>query len=257
MNDTVLLIHSGGFTSRQWRKLADALAPNFRVLAPDLLGYGAEPWPTGTPFHFRQDVDYLESLLDAPAHFVGHSYGGFLALQLALKRPDLVRSIAAYEPVAFGILDEVEDADERKQLGLVRQTWAPDESGADDAWLRDFVDWWNGAGAWAQLPEGTRAAMRGVGWKVFQEVITLAADRTDRATYATIDVPALILGGDQSPRAERRVVEHLGAALPHASARLFPGVGHMGPISHAALVNGAIVDFLNQKAETRNQKSEP
>ena len=36
---TVLLVHSGGFTSRQWRKLADALAPHFRVLAPDLLGY--------------------------------------------------------------------------------------------------------------------------------------------------------------------------------------------------------------------------
>lgn len=247
MNEhTVLLLHSGGFTSRQWRKLADALSPRFCVLAPDLLGYGGEPWPDGKPFHFREDVAYLESLLDAPAHLVGHSYGGFLALQLALKRPDLVRSIAAYEPVAFGILDEVEDADERAQLSLVRQVWQPDATGADDAWLRDFVDWWNGSGSWARLPEETRAAMRGVGWKVFQEVISLAADRTDRATYATISVPALILGGENSPRAERRVVEHLGAALPHAIARFFPSVGHMGPISHAALVNGAIVEFLEK-----------
>src|SRR5687768_7334658 len=190
---TVLLIHSGGFTSRQWRKLSEALAPRYRVLAPDLLGYGASaPWPVGEPFHFRQDIDFLESLLDAPAHLVGHSYGGFLALQLALQRPDLVRSIAVYEPVAFGILDAVEDADERGQLSLVRQSWEPDATGADDAWLRDFVDWWNGAGSWARLPEETRAAMRGVGWKVFQEVITLAADRTDRATYATITVPTLI-----------------------------------------------------------------
>ncbi len=247
---TVLLIHSGGFTSRQWRKLSDALAPRHRVLAPDLLGYGASaPWPSGEPFHFSQDVDFLESILhvadNAPAHLVGHSYGGFLALQLALRRPDLVRSITAYEPVAFGILDEVADADARSALSLVRQTWQPDASGLDEAWLRDFVDWWNGAGAWGRLAEETRASMRAVGWKVFQEVITLAADRTDRATYATIAVPTLILGGENTPLAERRVVEHLGAALPKAAARFFPGVGHMGPISHASLINEAVVAHVN------------
>ena len=247
---TVLLIHSGGFTSRQWRKLSDALSPQHRVLAPDLLGYGATaPWPTGKPFHFQEDVDYLESLLDEPAHFVGHSYGGFLALQLALRRPDLVRSIAAYEPVAFGILDEVADAAVRSDLDLVRQSWEPDSSGADEAWLRDFVDWWNGPGAWSRLAEETRASMRAVGWKVFQEVITLAADRTSRAMYATITAPTLVLGGEHSPLAERRVVEHLGNALHNATARIFPNVGHMAPISHAALVNAAIVGHVEGNDE--------
>jgi pimeloyl-ACP methyl ester carboxylesterase len=243
---TVLLIHSGGFTSRQWRKLAELLAPRFRVLAPDLLGYGETgPWPDGEPFHFRQDLAFLESVLDGePAHFAGHSYGGFLALQLALKRPDLVLSIAAYEPVAFGILDEAEDADARSALSLLRTDWRPDASGADEAWLREFVDWWNGAGAWERLNDETRASFCGVGWKVFQEVISLAADRTDRATYATIRAPTLVLGGAESPLTERRVVEKLGAALPHATARFFPGVGHMGPISHASLVNAAIAAHL-------------
>jgi pimeloyl-ACP methyl ester carboxylesterase len=247
---TVLLIHSGGFTSRQWRKLAEALAPRFRVLAPDLLGYGEQgAWPEGEAFHYRQDLELLESLIgDEPVHLVGHSYGGFLALQLALRRPELVRSIAVYEPVAFSVLDEVEDADARVALGLVKRVWEPDASGTDEAWLRGFVEWWNGAGAWERLNEETRAAFRSVGWKLFQEVMTLAAAETDRATYATIAVPTLLLGGELSPLAERRVVECLGAALPRATARFFPGVGHMGPISHAGMVNEAIVAHLAEVA---------
>jgi pimeloyl-ACP methyl ester carboxylesterase len=244
----VLLIHSGGFTSRQWRKLGEALSPRYDVLAPDLIGYGAEPWPNGKPFHFGQDVAFLESLLDErgePAHLVGHSYGGFLAFKLALKRPELVRSIAAYEPVTFGVLDETADADVISALALVRQQWEPDASGADEAWLRDFVDWWNGSGTWSRLGSETRAGMCAVGWKVFQEVITLAADRTDRATYGTIAVPTLVMAGENTQPAERRVVENLAAALPHASARVFPAMGHMGPISHAPIVNAAIVAHVD------------
>jgi pimeloyl-ACP methyl ester carboxylesterase len=250
---TVLLIHSGGLNSRQWRNLEAMLAPRFRVLAPDLLGYGKSgPWPEGMPFHFLQDVAFLESLLvpgGEPAHLVGHSYGGLLALQLAIRHPELVRSIAVYEPVAFGVLDEVADADARSAVSTVKRDWEPGSGGADEAWLRTFIDWWNGTGSWERMGEQARMTFRAVGWKVYQEVLSLTADRTARATYATITAPTLILGGELTPLTERRVVERLGAALPRATVRLFPGVGHMGPISHAPIVNEAIVAHLEKWAE--------
>lgn len=237
-----LLIHSGGFTSRQWRKLAQRLAPTHDVLAPDLIGYGAEPWPPGVPFHFQQDVDRLLAMLDRPADVVGHSYGGLLALQLALARPDRVRAIAAYEPVAFGVLGP-DDAAERAQLDRLPR-YQPDAAGVDEAWLTAFVDWWNGPGAWAALAEPTRAGFRAVAWKVSQEVATLSADTTDRARYATITAPTLLLGGGLTPVTERRTLERLAEALPDARLELFPDMGHMGPITHADIVNAAIAAHL-------------
>ncbi|HVK83411.1 MAG TPA: alpha/beta hydrolase [Kofleriaceae bacterium] len=245
--DTVLLIHSGGFTSRQWRKLADRLAPSHRVLTPDLLGYGPTPWPAGRPFHFTEDLAMLATLFDEPAHLVGHSYGGFLALKLALEYPDRVRSLAVYEPVAFGILDEPADAPFRDELTRL-PPYVPDAEGADEVWLAAFVDWWNGPGAWSQLAEPTRRAFRSVGWKVSREVASLVDDHTDRTSYARITVPTLLLGGETSPATERRVLAKLSATLPAATLHTYAGLGHMGPITHADLVNDAIVEHLTRVA---------
>ncbi|HEY5952037.1 MAG TPA: alpha/beta hydrolase, partial [Kofleriaceae bacterium] len=119
--------------------------------------------------------------------------------------------------------------------------YAPDASGVDETWLAAFVDWWNGAGAWQRLGEDTKRAFRAVGWKVSQEVATLARDRTDRARYGSIAVPTLLLGGEKTQSAERRVLEKLEAVMPAAKLHMFPELGHMGPITHAALVNAAIV----------------
>jgi pimeloyl-ACP methyl ester carboxylesterase len=239
----VLLIHSSGLTSRQWRRLADRLAPRHRMIAPDLLGYGAERWPAGEPFHFRQDVAMLSSLLDEPAHVVGHSYGGFLALQLALARPELVRRLAVYEPVTFGLLDEPEDAAPRAAIDQVGP-YRPAAAGLDESWLERFADWWQGPGTWRALPPQVRQAFCDVGWKVSQEVASLSADRTDRARYATITAPTLILAGERTQPAELHVVRKLARTLPNAKLELFPELGHMGPITGGGAVNAAIAAFL-------------
>jgi pimeloyl-ACP methyl ester carboxylesterase len=246
--EPVVLVHSGGFSARQWRKLAGDLAATHHVLAPDLLGYGASsPWPVGTPFHLNQDVAMLETLLDAldrPAHLVGHSYGGLLALKLALSRRARVSSLALFEPVVFGVLDEQSDGEARAAIRLVQNEYRADERGADDRWLGGFVDWWNGAGAWNKLGEEARASFRAVGWKVYQEVLSTTTDTTDRATFATIEVPALVMGGELTAATERRVVDKLAKALPRARLEIVSGAGHMAPITHAAIVNTAIAAHI-------------
>jgi pimeloyl-ACP methyl ester carboxylesterase len=244
VSSTVICLHSGGFTSRQWKRLAQTLAPTHHVIAPDLIGYGAEPWPTGEPFHYQQDVDVIVEIVRAqvdPVHLVGHSYGGFLACHIARAVP--VASLALYEPVTFSVLDPARDADAIAGLQGLRTTWEPDDYGVDEPWLATFVDWWNGAGAWAALPPETKGAFRAVGWKVFREVITLGGDTTG-AGFAAISVPTLVMTGARSPLSEQRTCERLAELLPRATLRRFEGVGHMAPITHHAQIDAAIVEHV-------------
>lgn len=261
----VVLLHSGGMSSRQWRKLAASLAettPPHTVLAPDFLGSGEEPaWPADRPFHFSEDVARIEALLRAqttPVHLVGHSYGGFIAMTVARRCPELVASLAAYDPVAFGVLrTSAEGANEPGLLDLARAEKNPVftdvEHGGDDAWFESFVDYWNGAGTWRGMVQAARDSFLRVGRKVFFEVHTLMQDATPAGAYEVVKSPVLLLAGERSPAAAQRVVALSAAAILNARAVTVEGAGHMGPISHADAVNRAIVaHIVEAEAEAKS-----
>ena len=106
--EPVVLLHSSGSSSAQWRALAERLGDRYRVIAPDLYGYGGTAhWPGGRPFHLECEAEIVLALLERVndrAHLVGHSYGGAVALHVAGSRCDLLRSLTLIEPVAFNLL---------------------------------------------------------------------------------------------------------------------------------------------------------
>jgi pimeloyl-ACP methyl ester carboxylesterase len=250
----VVLLHSGGLSSRQWGKLLARLRGSRRVIAPDFLGYGTSSgWPADAPFHFEDDVALVEALaatLPGPVDLVGHSYGGLLALRLALRRPEAVRSIAVFEPVTFGVLHDPPDAEALADLARTDSegTFLDDATGGKEPWLERFVDYWNGEGAWRALPEPSRENFRTVGRKLFQEVRSLLHDRLPASAYRALEAPTLLLHGTASPLSAQRVCARLAAALPRATLRPVEGAGHMGPISHAAAVNEIVAAHLAAQA---------
>jgi len=251
----VLLIHSGGLSSRQWRGLSSQLRANHRVLSPDLLGYGGSTaLAPGADFHFREDLEMVSALLASlgePAHLVGHSYGGLLALLAAAHTPSQARSLSLFEPVAFGILRNAApgSADAKLQAGEAAsmRALASDENGAggSEPWLESFVDWWQGAGVWRSLPEPSRTAFLAVGRKTYLEVRSLLADETPASAYRDIPAPALILRGERSPQVEQRVCARLAEALPHARLETISNAGHMGPLTHMGAVNRLIAAHID------------
>jgi pimeloyl-ACP methyl ester carboxylesterase len=241
--EPVVLLHSHGLSGRQWRRLsADLVARGMRSLAVDLTGQGqSEPWPQPEPFSFHVDVERVAELVRTvqPAHVVGHSYGGLVALHVALAEPRAVRTISVFDAVAFGVLDADDDRDARAILDALDLSWDSRER-----WLRTFVEFWSGAGAWDALRGDARDEFLRTAWVIREGVRSLMEDRTPAKAFAKLGVPALVVTGELSPLPARRVIERLAQAIPYARHAIVPGVGHLAPVTNTREVNPVILDEL-------------
>ena len=102
----VVLLHGSGAgvsAWANWRNLIPKLSDRYRVLAPDLAGFGYTEIPDDFEFRFMATwIEQLEALLDAldikSAHWVGNSFGGALTLWMAAQRPDLCDRLALMGP---------------------------------------------------------------------------------------------------------------------------------------------------------------
>ncbi|MDQ1422716.1 MAG: hypothetical protein QOD72_214, partial [Acidimicrobiaceae bacterium] len=91
--DPVVLLHGGLSDGTAWGLQIPAMAARYRVFVPDRRGHGKSP-DMDAPFHYdamaAETVAFLEQVVGEPAHLVGWSDGGIVALLVSLARPELV-----------------------------------------------------------------------------------------------------------------------------------------------------------------------
>ena len=247
----VVCLHSSAASSAQWRALIDELRETHRVLAADLYGEGkSPPWSSERECTIDDELELLDPLLDerTPFALVGHSYGGAIAVRIALKRRQSVTALILYEPALWGLIAAVDpDGAGTREIRGVRQSLIEQLSVGNDAGAAQaFIDYWAGAGTLACLPSdrmpalilGAKATAKkwreSLGWPFTAEEIQ------------EIDCPVLLLTGSNSTLAARSAVTHLRALLPHAEVVQLPGLGHLGPMTHPTVVNAEIVGFLGR-----------
>ena len=246
----VVCLHSNASHSGQWRELMDLLSPTCHVLAPDGYDAGKSPaWPADQPLGLDDEVELLEPVLaraGSPLVLVGHSYGAAVALMAALRQPGRVRALALYEPTLFSLLEQ--EAPAPNEADSIRHAVAAAgkalDRGDTDSAAGHFIDYWMGPGSWAATPALRKPAMAESIRQVRRWGDALFHEATPLAAFGALDVPVLYMVGGRTPASTRGVARLLCATLPQVERLSFEDLGHMGPITHAPVVNPTIARFL-------------
>lgn len=246
----VVCLHSNASVSGQWRALMARLGDRFHVLAPDAYGAGQSPeWPSPTVITLDDEADLIEPVLaraGAPLVLVGHSYGAAVALKAALRQPGRVRALLLYEPTLFALI-EAEGPPPNEADGIrhtVAEAASALERGDPGSAARGFIDYWMGPGSWDRMPPERQPAIAASVVNVRRWAHALMSEPTPLAAWGALTMPVLLMTGARSTVAAHGVARRLLPVLPRATALAFPGLGHMGPITHPDVVNEAIERFL-------------
>jgi 3-oxoadipate enol-lactonase len=232
----VLLLHAGIADSRMWAPQIAALErAGHRVLAPDLPGFGEHVLEPGE----LDLVAYAASLAQGPSALVGCSFGGRIALELTVSRPELVEKLVLVgaglgswewsEEARAGFAEE-EAAIERGDLpgaaAAQARMWLAEDAAGDVRELTEAIRSYElqlpvddqVTGSWPEPP---------------------AAERLE-----SISVPTLVVVGSADVPDILTIADLLAQRIPGARKAVIDGAGHLPSVERPDALNRLLLDFL-------------
>lgn len=249
--------HANGFNAETYVPILGPLAGEARVLASDLRGHGFTTLPADPAAHttwltYPADlIRVLEAIGAGPYVLAGHSMGGTTSLIAAAMRPDLVRGLVLFEPVARSFPDFID----RETIPLVvntmkRRAVFPDLAAAKAAYT--------GRGAFKTWPEETLDAYLKGGFKPDPEGVRLTSDPKWEAqnfrlgpsgitdAIGKIKCPIAVFTGTVESTTGDEVLALIRTHHPAAHIEVVEGATHFLPMEHPDLVRRAIRAALSR-----------
>ena len=250
----LLLIHGFGASTYTWRHVAPELAKSYRVIAVDLKGFGQSDKPFDGRYSVYDQAELLAQLIEdkdlRDLTLVGHSFGGGVALLLALEanqrldgritRLVLLDSIAYPQqiPVFFRLLDVplvsqigVRMVPPSVQTRVALRIAYLDDSKIDPEEVEIYA-------APLKTAAGKHAIIHSAR-QIMPEGIAALSER-----YKTIELPTLILWCDHDRIVPFEVGLKLRRTLPNSTLRLVEGCGHMPQEEQPASTLELVKDFI-------------
>jgi len=239
----VVLLHAFPMSSAMWEPQLGALK-NFRVILPDLRGFGASPF--SSPWFIEHAVDdlfdSLSSISVEKAVLVGLSMGGYVALRAVEKNPSRVKALVLCDTRAEA------DANENKikRAAAVDFVRARGVAAFLDPFLADalssktktdkpkVVDFLKGV-AGKSSPEAVMAALA-----------ALASRGDMTAALPGIKAPTAVLVGSQDKITPLPLSELIRSRVPGAELHLIPDAGHFSNAENPEAFNDRLVSFLTR-----------
>ncbi|HZA27900.1 MAG TPA: alpha/beta hydrolase [Actinomycetota bacterium] len=241
----VVLLHGFPTSAHLWSDLVPLLAPRFRAIAPDLIGYGDSAKPPDARLDVRAQAGYVRELLEqlgvSGFAAVGHDIGGGVAQLLALEGGVhslvLIDSTASGSPARVEVIQPTDrsDVDAGFAEGYVRAHLERGMSRPKRLFQEDLEEF---VRPWRQDPSALARAARDVDGDHLGDTAT---------RLKALDIPSLVLWGEDDPYQPTELAERLWDLLPDASIALLPGCSHYVMKDAAETVLPLITQFLRKR----------
>jgi pimeloyl-ACP methyl ester carboxylesterase len=244
-----VLVHGSPGNGRSWARVAERLADRYRVIAPDLPGYGST-----TPAPGASSVGYgagtIEALIaDAgdPVVLAAHSYGGVVALAVALRGRVRVGALVLFEPVAVPMLALTGDYDTLTHARTVFTSYIASVEAGHTAAIRTMVDFWFGTGVFERMPAGLTAGLIQAAPANVRDVAATFRETYTADALARLTMPVITVVGDRSPDVTHRIAKAIARHVPHGSIAPLTGATHAMTTTHV----DAVAELIANAARTR------
>ncbi len=240
----VVFVHGFPLDHRMWQAQVAPLAAHYRVLAPDLRGFGASSTATGAE-SMAEMADDLAQMLDEldvrePVVLCGLSMGGYVAWQFFRRHRALLRGLVLCDTRAAADSAEAFQA----RGALAARVLAEGSAVLAPAMLDRLIGPETQRGQ-PGLVSALAAHMNAASPAGVAAALGAMARRPDASSWLpTIDVPTLVVVGADDVISPAPEMQKLAESIPGARLLVVPGAGHLSPWEQPAVVNAALLGFL-------------
>ncbi|HVM22257.1 MAG TPA: alpha/beta hydrolase [Sphingomicrobium sp.] len=253
----IVFVHGGLADYREFGPITEALPNDYRTVRYSRrFSFPNTNPPPGPSHNLLLDVDDLAGLIEkldlGPVHVVGASYGAFTALMLALRRPDLVRSVVAAEPPLLHWLPDIDggrEAHEHFDKVVLRPSAAAFAAGDPHGALRVAVEYFAGPDGMEQIPAEFRNMLIAnlEDWRAITTANQIFP-AVSRAEMGAMSRPVLMISGGNTAAVHRLVDPELERVLGNAERIVVEDGSHDMCSEQPAVCAKAIHDFIVRNA---------
>ena len=246
----VVLVHAGIADHRMWDDQFARFAERYRVIRYDQRGFGQSTAPAG-PFAFHDDLYLLLRQLEvARASFIGGSLGGAVVINFAVAHPEMVEGLIVVGSGLGGIEWPPPSPEELALFSQVEEAAdAGDFATANEIEVHIWVD--GPTRNPESVNQGVRERVREMNLQTFtrheenEQAQPQELEPPASVRLGEIQVPTLVLIGDQDVSSIQAIADHLAAAIPGARKVVVPNTAHVPNMEQPEAFNQIVLDFLD------------
>lgn len=234
----IVFIHGSFANTATWKKIIAELSKAHQCIAIKLPGHCGTPDPVDmeaptleTEFSIIENA--IKEQTSGPVHLVGHSYGGVVALELALKGSVALTHLTLFEPVTVGILAPTGETEADQQVksfvGGYRAAVAQEEPYA----CGHIIDFWGGAGSFKSMPQALQDGMAPLTRNNIRHWDLCQTFHYPMSAVKSFAVPTTVVTGSASNPIAQTIAKQLHQHLPNSALHTIDEASHFMVTTHA------------------------